>query len=189
METEARWLRWIAGLVLGTAVAVIILIAAGVFDPKPVGKLADEWLLSPQTIAAGSQQIVWLDPLTPTDNYSLRLKATYQSGETDVLYGSVIGSEDDYWVTAVSPLGYAALWEQHSASSIQHLPFQPWPHVRPDANEIWLEMVNGRATIYLNRELYWTGPVETSQGRIGLWLESFGGTAVINFQQLQLTAE
>ncbi len=189
METEARWLRWIAGLVLGTAVTLIILIAAGLFDPKPVGDLQWERPFTPQTIAAGSQQIVWLELTTLANAYSLRLTTDHQSGETDVLYGLVIGDGDDYWVTAVSPLGYASTWEQHSAFSIHHLPFQPWPHVRPDENEIWLDVVDGRATIRLNRELYWTGSVETSSGRIGLWLESFGETAVINFQQLQLFAD
>jgi hypothetical protein len=189
METEARWLRWIAGLVLGTAVTLIILIAAGTFDPKPIGMLQWERPLALQTIAAGSQQIAWLEAATPADDYSLRLTTAYQSGETDILLGLVIGDEDDYWVTAVSPLGYASAWEQHSAFTIQHSPFQPWPHVRPDENEIWLDVVDGRATIRLNRELYWTGSVETSQGRIGLWLKSFGETAVVNFQQLQLFAD
>lgn len=189
MEYEARWLRWLTVLVLVTAVTLIIIITVGTFDPKPVGTLQWERPLTPQTITAGSQQIIWLEPTTLVDAYSLRLTTAYQSGETDVLYGLVIGNEVDYLVTAVSPLGYATVWEQHSAFSIQQLAFQPWPHVRPDENEIWLDVVDGRVTIRINRELLWSGLVETSQGRIGLWGESFGETAVIDFQELQLFAE
>jgi hypothetical protein len=185
MEVEARWLRWMTGLVLGTAVSLIILIAVGTFDPKPVGKLQWERPLTPQTIAAGSQRIIWLESITPLDNYSLRLQTTYQNGETDILYGLVIGDEDDYWVMAISPLGYATAF-QPSAFSLQ--PFAPWPHVHPDENEIWLDVVNGRVTIRLNRELYWTGTAAPVQGKIGLWVESFGETAVIDFPTLQLYA-
>lgn len=194
MEFEARWLRRLTVLALGTAVILIIFIAAGTFDPKPVGELQWQRPLTPQTIAAGSQQIIWLEPTTPANAYSLRLSTTHQSGETDVLYGLVIGDEENYLVTAVSPLGYAAVWEQ-SPLTINHLPltihhslFQPWPHVRPDENEIWLNVVDGRVTIRINRELYWSGSVETSQGQIGLWGESFGETAVIDFPTLHLYA-
>ena len=181
MEREARWLRWIGILLGGTAVTLIILIAVGTFDPQPVGKLQWERPLPSQTIAAHSQQIIWLEPTTPPANYSLRLTTRRQSGETDVAYGLVIGGGANYWVMAVSPLGYAATWEHSSA-------FVPWPHVKSDTNEIWLDVVNDRVTIYLNRELYWAGQVETSQGQIGLWLESFGETAVIDFPTLQLYA-
>ena len=176
-------------LLVGTAVTLIMLIAAGTFDPQPVGELQWEWSLSPQTIDAVSPQITWLEPATPGDNYSVRLTTIHQSGETDVLYGLVIGDDESYLVTAVSPLGYAAVWEQHSAFSIHHSAFQPWPHVRPDENEIWLDVVDGRVTVRINRELLWSGSAAANQGRIGLWTESFGGTAVFDFRQLQLFAK
>lgn len=174
---------------LGTTVVLTSLIAAGTFDPKPVGDLQWERPLSPQTITAGSQPIFWLEAVTPSDDYSLRLTTAHQSGETDVLYGLVIGDEENYLATAVSPLGYTAVWEQQLPLTIHHFPFQPWPHVRPDENEIWLNVVDGRVSIRLNRELYWTGSVETSRGRIGLWRESFGATAVVDWQRLQLFAD
>lgn len=186
MKKKAHRVDWLAVLLVVTAVTVILLITLGVFDPRPVGTLQRELPLSPQTIAAKGQSIVWLDEGTPAQNYSLRLETTHQSGETDVLYGLVIGSEADFWVTAVSPLGYAAIWEIHSAFSLQYFPFQPWPHVRPDANEIWLDVVDGHVSVRLNRELLWQGEVDTAAGQIGLWLESFGETAVIDFQTLQI---
>ncbi|MCB9421774.1 MAG: hypothetical protein H6667_18380 [Ardenticatenaceae bacterium] len=184
---EFRWLRWLTGLMLGTAVTLIILIAAGTFDPKPIGKLQWERPLPSQTIAANSQYIIWL-AAAPEGNYSLCLMTSYQSGESDLLYGLAIGDEEDFWVTAVSPLGYAAVWEQQSALSVEHFAFQPWPHVRPDENEIWLNVVDGRIIIRLNRELLWQGEVDLDSGQIGLWLESFGETAVVNFPTLQIFA-
>lgn len=186
-------MRWLAGLLLITAVILVLLIALGTFDPKPVGSWQRELPLSPQTIEAGTQSIFWLAQDTPAQNYSLRLMTAHQSGETDVLYGLVIGDDEAYWVTAVSPLGYAAVWQQQPPATsyqlpatIHHFPFQTWPHVRPDTNEIWLDVVDGRATVRINRELLWQGEVASAFGRIGLWGESFGGTAVIDFQSLQI---
>lgn len=193
MEMKVRWLGRVAGLLWVTAVILVLLIVLGTFDPKPVGGWQRELPLSPQTIEAGTQSIFWLAQDTPAQNYSLRLMTAYQSGETDVLYGLVIGDDEAYWVTAVSPLGYTAIWEQqlpltinHPPLTIQRFPFQTWPHVRPDTNEIWLDVVNGRATVRINRELLWQGEVTSAFGRIGLWGESFGGTAVIDFQSLQI---
>ena len=188
MEKRRDRLDWLAGLLVVTAVTLIGLIAAGTFDPKPVGELVAERLLPPQTIAAGRQDVVWLDALTPEQNYSLRLTMAYESGETDLLYGLVVGDDDDFWVTAVSPLGYAAVWEAHSGDNAALFPFQTWPHVRPDSNEIWLNVVDGRVSVRVNRELLWQGVVDPAGGQMGLWLESFGGTAVITFQPVQIFA-
>ncbi|MEJ2750512.1 MAG: hypothetical protein P8183_21785 [Anaerolineae bacterium] len=193
MEKKVRWL---AGLLLVTAVTFILLISWGTFDPQPVGSLQWELPLSPQAITMGAEAITWLNVTTPVQDYSLRLKMTHQSGERDVLYGLVIGGENVFWATAVSPLGYVAIWQQHPPATNNqqpttnyYFPFQTWPHVQPDANEIWLDVVNGRATVRVNRELLWQGEVAPAAGQIGLWLESFGGTAVVEFQSLQLFAD
>lgn len=191
MEREARWLNGIGILLAGTAVVLITLIAVGTFDPKPVGELQWERPLPTHTIAAHSQQIIWLALPTPASNYSLRLTTSHESGETDVLYGLVVGDAENYLATAVSPLGYAAFSLQSSVSSLQpsafSLSYAPWPHVRPDVNEIWLDGVDGRVTISINRELYWSGEA-ASGGQVGLWVESFGETAVIAFPSLQFYA-
>ncbi len=184
MDVQARWLQWMLGLLLGTAVLVIILILSGVFDPKPVGALVWERPLMPQTIPAHTRQIIWLDA-APDSAYSLRLTAAHQSGETDIAYGLALGSDDDFLTVTVSPLGYAAVEETQSSIINYHFPFQPWPHVHPDENEIGLDVVDGRITVHINREWLWAGEA-SGDGQIGLLMESWGETAVVDFQTLTL---
>ena len=183
---STRWLRIGTILLAATAVLFITLILAGVFDPQPVGELQWEQPLSAQTIAAQTRRVIWLERSTPAGPYSLRLTAVHRAGEMDVGYGLVVGDEEQFLAAAVSPLGYAAVWQQPDASFL--FPWQAWPHVRADANEIWLDRVDGRLTVRLNRELLWQGQVEDSDGRIGLILESVDAAAVIEFQALQLFA-
>ncbi len=186
MEAQARWLRWLSGLLAGTAVVAIILILSGMFDPQPVGTLQWERPLTRQIIPTHTRRIVWLDETTPDEAYSLRLQAAYQSGETDIVYGLALGSDDDYLAVIASPLGYTGIAEVHPSFIIHRLPFRPWPHVRPDANEIWLDVIDGRVTARINREWLWEGEIADISGQIGLVVESFGETAVIDFQTIQL---
>jgi len=181
-------LRWLAGLLAGTAVLVISLIMLGVFDPKPVGELVWERPLPAQTVPGLTRQIFWLDEKTPDADFSLRLTSAHQSGEIDSAYGLLLGSEDDYLVIIISPLGYAAVEERHSSAIISHSAFQPWPHINPNENEIWLDVVDGRIAIRINRERYWAGEVGEIGDGIGVYGESFGETAVIAFPQLQFFA-
>jgi hypothetical protein len=59
-----------------------------------------------------------------------------------------------------------------------------------EPNEIWLDVVDGRLTARINREWLWSGEVGQLEGQIGLWAESFGAAAVIDYQAIQLfTAE
>ncbi len=179
--------RWLTGLLAGTAVLAIILILSGIFDPQPVGEMVWERPLTLQTIPAQSHQIVWLDAV-PDGAFSLRLTAAPQSGETDIAYGLALGNDDDFLAITVSPLGYAAVEERHSSFITRHFAFQPWPHVRPDQNEIWLDVEGERLTVRINREALWQGEAEGT-GEIGLMMESWGKTAVVNFQSIQLFVE
>lgn len=176
-------------LVGGTAV-MIGLIQSGLFDPKPMGEWAGERPLSPQTIPAHTQQRFWLDEALPAGAYSVRLTAAYQDGETDSGYGLLLGSENAHLAVAVSPLGYLSVWQVTENETNVILPWQTWPHVRRGAepNEIWLDVAeNGRLTIRINREWLWSGDVETPAGQVGLVGESFGETAVVDFQKLDRT--
>jgi hypothetical protein len=67
----------------------------------------------------------------------------------------------------------------------QPLPWQTWPHVRPEVNEIWLDVEGDGLTVRVNREFLWEGEVEMG-GQVGLWLESYGGAAAVSFQELKL---
>jgi hypothetical protein len=177
-----RFWHWVAVILFGSILLVVLLIGIGWFNPRPVGSLRWQRTLPPQMIAAGAREVVWLEEVTAAD-YSVRVKAVHQSGERDIIYGLVLGSETNYLVTAISPLGYVSL-EQGNRML---LPLQPWPHVQrgSEPNEIWVNVEAGEVTIRLNREILWVGAV-AEVGRVGVMGESWGETAVIQFQSIQL---
>ncbi|MFO7680191.1 MAG: hypothetical protein R6X34_09080 [Chloroflexota bacterium] len=190
MQTFVRALRVFFVLLMGGTAVMIALIQSGLFDPKPVGKWAAERPLSPQTIPAYMQQRFWLDETLPTNAASLRLTAALQEGEADSAYGLLLGSKNDHLAVAVSPLGYLSVWQVTENETNVMLPWQTWPHVRRggEPNEIWLDVAeNGRLTIRINREWLWSGDVETPVGQVGVVGESFGETAVVDFQKLDRT--
>lgn len=173
-------------------VVFILLIWAGVFDPQPVGTAVWQQTLPSQTIPAGSRQIVWLDRPIPPGDYTVRVTAVWQSGEQDITYGLLLGTDERHLAMELSPLGYLSLTAFSPRSSLlAPLPLQPWPHVRPgDApNEIWVDVENGRFTIRINRELLWQGEVGELDGTIGWVGQSFGETAVIQLQYTLFTAQ
>jgi hypothetical protein len=190
-EEAPSWLRkglaWTAVFLLLAAAIGITLVATGWFDPQPLGQLDRTTSLTAVSVPAESTAIQWLAeiPLPPA-NYTVRLVAAFQGGETDVAYGLAVGDKQHYLVTAVSPLGYLVFWEQRPEIILYHLPWQTWPYVRPSQapNEIWLEQENGRLTLRLNRELLWRGEVALPGAEVGLFTQSFGQTAVIDFQTL-----
>lgn len=165
----------------GTAVfflLLILLIASGVFDPKPVG--SPQWTIQPGplTLPTNERAVRWLDQSLPTSDFSLRLDTAHSSGELDVAYGVVI---DNIWV-GVSPLGYVTILAGETAV----LPLQPWPHVTAGGNEIWLDRRENQVTIRINRELLWTGEATYDNRQVGLWGQSWGEMAVIHFPALTL---
>lgn len=194
--TFSKILKWgFVGLVGVTAV-IILLILSGVFDPKPNGALVGERPLFPQIVAPQAQRITWLQESIPAGNYSVRLTAAQEAGETgrgmDVGYGLVLGNDETHVAVAVSPLGYLSVWQENGQEIEAIMPWQTWPHVGRDlaANEIWVDVDGGnRLTIRINREFLWEGEIEPLSGQIGVIAESFGETAVVDFQTLQIFAE
>lgn len=133
--------------------------------------------------------MLWLpEPQLPATESSLWLSAAFQSGEADVAYGLIVGEEPHYLVTAVSPLGYVAVWEWQHGALFYHLPWQTWPHVQPGraTNEIWIDRQGGEISVRLNREQLWRAEVSLAATEVGLFVQSFGETAVIGFQTLRL---
>ncbi len=165
------------------------LILAGVFDPPLNGTTVRERPLTPQLIIpAAAHTLTSLDESLPATNYSVRLTAAYQSGETDIGYGLRLGDAGRGLRVKVSPLGYA----QVMVGATAVLPWQPWPHVHTGAtpNEIWVNVGgvegNGRVAVRLNRELLWAGPARLVAGPVGLVGESYGETAVVEWQKLTI---
>jgi hypothetical protein len=191
MMSFERMLRGGFVLVLGGTAVIVMLILSGVFDPKPVG----ERPLFPQIVAPQAPRLTWLDEPIPAESYSVRLTAAQEAGNTgrgmDVGYGLALGSDEAHVAVVVSPLGYLSVWQTDGQETAVILPWQTWPHVRRDVepNEIWLDVENGRLTIRINREWLWAGEIEPLTGQIGVVTESFGETAVVDFQTIQIFEE
>lgn len=188
-----RWLR-LGVVVLGlTAVLLLLLIALGLFDPKPEGEFVATAVPQTLTIPPQDRQIVWLPESLPPDNFTIRTTITHQSGELDSGAGLILGDGNTAVIIAISPLGYVSVQQNKPITDyrlpITEFPWQPWPHVRPGnaANEIWVDVVEGRMQVRMNRELLWAGDVLIQPTTAGLYGESFGGTAVFHFSGLVLS--
>lgn len=189
-----RWLSIIAVILLFVIVGGIGLISAGVFDPKPLGTVRDEYSLNPLEIQGNDQELNWIEGQFQSNVLTVRLTASKLRGETDVAYGLALGDEDNFLVVAVSPLGYYSIWRgSNLAGQLEKIqgikPWQTWPHVRLDnnSNEIWIDIQKDQITsIRINREILWQEPIPIQDGDIGLWAQSFGGPAEIEFQKMEI---
>ena len=190
-----RWLNRTAVLILALTILAVVLIASGVFDPAPLGSLLWTKELSQMSIPRNSREIRWLDEELPQSPMTIRLSGARQSGEEDIGYGLVLGDETAYLAVAVSPLGYLAIWraaEQDAATNDSYLlNWQTWPHVHTasESNEIWLDISGDRAGVRINRERLWEGDMSALGGNVGLFGESFGETAVIDFETIELFSD
>ena len=187
----------IAILLLLVIVGGIGLISAGIFDPKPLGNDKVEFPLKPVDIDGFSQEINWIEGEYSPEIFTVRLTASRLSGESDVGYGLAIGDMNNYFVVAVSPLGYYSIWRgskeigQIEKSYVVE-PWQTWPHIRTDdnVNEIWIDVQNDRITsIRINREVLRLEPIPLQSRGIGWWAQSFGQPAVIDFQKMELFSQ
>jgi len=184
-----RWLNWSAVLILSGAVILIGLISAGVFDPRPIGRLLLTLPLQQVDVGAKERRLKWLDQTAPPTDFSLRLTAALAGGEVDSAYGLALGDESHYLVAALSPTGYVAVWRQDGQRLEKVIPWRTWPHIWPelDVNELWLDVSGGQlVAIRTNREILWQGQLALAGRRIGLWAESFAGPATFDFQQLEI---
>lgn len=185
-------LKWAALGLAVTAVTLLSLILSGVFDPKPMGQPV--WTADPMqiTIPANESKMVWLRPL-PSANFSVRLTAVHQSGSPDSAIGLILGSDQQNIRATISPLGYTAVIPSSGQATpgTPPQPAAPFPHVRSgtDPNEIWVDVVKGRLTVRVNRELLWSGDVGELKGTLGVWGESYGDTAVYQLPQMVVYEE
>ncbi|KPK05196.1 MAG: hypothetical protein AMJ56_16285 [Anaerolineae bacterium SG8_19] len=192
-----RWLSILAVILLLVIVSGIGLISAGVFDPKPLGSAKVEYPLNPVDIQGNSQELNWIENQISLAMFTVRLTASRLRGEVDIAYGLAIGDKNDYLVVAVSPLGYYSIWRGSDLASQTENnqvieSWQTWPHVRTDENdnEIWIDVQNDRITsIRINREILWQEPLPIHSRGIGLWVQSFGEPAVIDFQKIELFSQ
>ena len=183
MDVNRLW-RGTAVLLFGTIAFVALLIGSGWFDPQPFGDLRWQKSVTAMTVGAGGREVLWLaDEIEEV--FSVRATAVYQSGEKDIVYGLVLGNDDDYLAVAVSPLGYATVWQ----GDMMLMPLQPWPYVRTgdEPNEIWIDVGEDEVVVRLNREVLWVGEVIVAGG-VGVMGESWDETAVVEIPTIQLFA-
>jgi len=178
---------------LGLGALVVVLIAAGVFDPRPFGQLLRTDNLGVHTLpvtgaATFPQSAPWA---TPPGHFSVRLRAAYVDEQVDIGYGLALGDAAGRLVVAVSPFGYVSVWEERDGATINHLPWQPWPHVgiAQAENEIWLDVATSgdrsQVTARVNREQLWQGEIKRLSPQVALWLGSFDGPAIVDFRALE----
>lgn len=174
---------------------VVIVIATGALDPQPAGPQTLDLYLDQTVIAMQDQQMAWLSAVedeAARQATTWQLTAAFNGGNRDMGYGLALGDPGRGLIVAVSPLGYAAVWERDAAGDTlaTHLPWQPWPHVRSgeSANELWVDVVpDGEADqvrVRLNRELLWQGMVAPLGVSAGLWAVSYGDMSAVTFRRL-----
>lgn len=198
IEPARRWL-WRVSVALATvALAAVMAIAAGLFDPRPYGSLQGTEYPGQQVITANDESYYSLSPpwssTTPPTRYSIRLAAAHEGGEPDSAYGLALGSGDSQLVIGVTPLGYVAVRAGGGAAAYP-VPWQVWPHVRPGAadNEIWVDVGNDagetKVTARVNRELLWEGKVDDMPADFALWGASFDDPATVDFRSVEWFAD
>ena len=182
-----RWLGLAAVSLLLLSVATIAVISTGALDPGPAGTPVAVYSPGLLEVAAGSQEVAW-SSAAPAGPLAARLTAAHAAGELDSGYGLLLGDADAYLVAAVSPLGYVALWQEQGAGRSEILPWQRWPHVERNGspNEIQVSVAGSAVTVRVNRELLWEGTVSLQATTAGVYLQSFGGPATVDFQRLSL---
>lgn len=191
-EKAWDWVRLALVAVLLLAVLGIILISAGIFDPKPLGYWQEQFQLSPIQTGPGETNILWLQEPIVSGVDTYRLNAAFQAGSIDSGYGLAIGDTMEHIIIAVSPTGYVSIQRYMNTNEMepaieQIFPWQVWPHVQKGqgANEIWVDVVESQiTTIRINRELLWGKIISVDGKKIGLYSESFDGATTTDFQTL-----
>lgn len=165
-------MRRVYFLFLAGLLIVILMIGAGLFDPKPVGSATQQIANRALEPTAGSS-VFWLAE-TGTD-FSVRARMR----TVTATFAVVIGQEDDYKAIAVDPDGYYAIWQETQQRHYLQR-WQPWVHLTPTSNgaqqhEVWLDVRDRRVTIRFNRELLDDSIlISCRRCQVGIWTTSPG---------------
>ncbi len=195
VSSKSRAVTLLAVLLISTVLVAVALAAIGVFDP-PLAQVEPIWReeLSAIAVAPQSTRTTWLKEDLPDAPLAVELVAALKSGESDSAYGLIFKQESAQIIVAVSPLGNVAVWKEGAANDSGapdfYLPWQTWPHVRTGnrANELLVEYNGGTVTVRLNSEWLWETDHVGQFHKAGIYAASFGEEAIIDFQQLELSA-
>ncbi len=184
-----RVLRWIGALaiaVLAIAIAGILVISAGLFDPFPAHLDVTPRTPDPLPVPAGATVRRWEGALPPGGVADVRLAAT--AAREPVAYGLLLGGPERALAAAVSSEGYLAIWVDEGGDETALLPWQTWPHVRPGGaeNEIRLGRDGDRVSVWVNRERLWEGVISGLGDQVGVVAIAPAGPAEARFTRLEL---
>ena len=194
VSSKSRAITLAAVLLLGSIVLIVSLSALGFFDPIAVGEPIWQQELDPMAVGPESTEVRWLKNDLPDSPLSVRLTASYDAGESDSAYGLLLGQEDKSTAVVVSPLGYAAVWQQPSSTDSEtvnyYLPWQTWPHVQTgvESNELLVSLDGDQISVRVNGEWLWEAGEIERVDRIGIVGISYGGNVSIDFHSADLSA-
>jgi hypothetical protein len=193
--SKSRSIRAFAILILAGVILVGLLVLSGLLDPRPQGAPVWQQARSELDLAELSEEIRFLTAYPIDSDIVLNLASRAASGELDIGYGLALSSDEDTIVIAVSPLGYAAIWEAGTAASPSGrnylMPWQTWPHILSgrQENEIQLWTSGNILAVRVNHELLWQGAIPGQYDRVNLYGISYGDEAVIEARSIELFVE
>ena len=178
-------LRYAGGLLVLVAAGVIVLVLLGTFDPQPTGELV--WQADPVAVRIGSgeEQLLWQETPRLNEILSVRLEAA-SNRMVDAAYGLAVGNEGYHLAVVVAPTGYVSIWQARDREREMLLPWQTWPHVRQEGNELWVDVFANKTRIWINRELLWEGELARSPEMVGIFGQSSNGDVAIDVRRLEL---
>ncbi len=160
---------WLLFAALAGTLLMVLLVRAGVWDPRPVGTLFADHSLGQ---ISGVQ---WVEPVDGA--FSVQIETV--SAETTAL---LLKNDAETLHIAINPVGFFSIWTDTDGSVQPHYPWQTWPHIEPNVNEIWLDVRADGWSLRFNKELFYEGDG---------WLDSVrevgvdgGDSAEINYFRL-----
>lgn len=173
-------------VILIVAVSLLIIaVANGVADPKPVGSLKweEKWLTTEHDwqafgpgvsigdgrleIEIDSSEIAGAITPNNSNSFSFEVAGGQTVGEVGAAYGIIFDyqSEQSYTAILINGNGYV---EVTSATGTEWLAWQQWPNIllAYEANRVRIDAENGQGLIRINDEVLITVPV--NGGALGL---------------------
>ena len=215
MATETpRWLwRWANGLLAVSIIGVIALavaLARGWADPPRAGSLwlfddfsgdTSRWAFSASDAASihaqagalraeftGVGEAMALTVNPPGDNYTLEMTGGAETGA--LAYGLVFAWHDETHYSAVllNGNGYAEAYQQNGVARTPWFAWQQWPHIRPEANRVRVEVRGVQVTIRINDELL-VEAFDAAGEQFGLAARGDGPMGAVTFGWAQAWAD
>ena len=166
------------------AIGLVIAVAGGVADPRPVGTLKWEdhfaegarWQVFGKGVEIGDRRleiVVGPDEIggavtwSEGDEFTFEVAGGQADGEVGAAYGIVFGyrSLESYTAVMINGNGYV---EVISADGQEHLTWSQWPNILLDyeANRLRVDVQNGEGLIRINDEVLMT--VAAADGGVGV---------------------